>query len=330
MHDGQSGRPAFLVHGRHVGFHHRAVLALFDEGSQFGVVARGMRGQRMLGGHGAEGDAHDGVGAGGEHPQPAVVDQRATVVADVVREGKAHTGALADPVRLHGLHAFGPALKRVEIVQQFVGVLRDAEVVTGNFTLFDRRTGAPAAAVDHLFVGQHGLVDRVPVHDLGLLVGDALFQHAQEQPLVPLVVGRLAGGQFAAPVDGEAQRLQLLLHVGDVVVRPLRRRHRVLDRRVLGRQTEGVPAHGLQHVVAAHAVEAGQHVADGVVAHMAHVQLARRVGEHRQAVVLRAARVFDRPEGVRRVPVLPGDGLDGGRRVGGGLFLLHGAGLQRG
>ena len=32
-------------------------------------------GQRVLGGHGAEGDAHDGVGAGGEHPQLAVADR---------------------------------------------------------------------------------------------------------------------------------------------------------------------------------------------------------------------------------------------------------------
>ena len=65
-------------------------------------------------------------------------------------------------------------------------------------------------------------------------------------------------------------------HVGDVLPRPLRRRHAVGDGGVLGRQAEGVPAHRLQHVVALHAHVARQHVADGVVAHVAHVQPARR------------------------------------------------------
>ena len=194
--------------------------------------------------------------------------------------------ALADPVGLHGLHALGPARQLVEVGQQFFRVLGDAEVVAGDLALFHQRAGAPAAAVDHLFVGQHGLVHRVPVHHLRLLVGDAFFQHAQEQPLVPLVIVGLAGGDLARPVDAQPQRLQLLLHVGDVVVSPLRGRHLVLDGGVLGGQAEGIPAHGLQHAVAAHLVPAGEHVADGVVAHMAHVQLARRVGEHGQAVIL--------------------------------------------
>ncbi len=126
------------------------------------------------------------------------------------------------------------------------------EVVHRDLALLDERAGAPAAAVDDLLVGEHGLVDRIPVHDAGLAVRDALLEHAQEQPLVPAVVRRIAGGDLARPVEGEAQRLQLALHVGDVVARPLGRRHAVLDGRVLGRQAEGIPAHGLQHDLALH------------------------------------------------------------------------------
>ncbi len=33
-----------------------------------------MQGDRVLGGHGHEGDTHDRVGTGGEHVQPAVID----------------------------------------------------------------------------------------------------------------------------------------------------------------------------------------------------------------------------------------------------------------
>jgi hypothetical protein len=47
--------------------------------ASFGIALRGLRGQRMLGRHGAEGHAHDGVGARGEHVQAAVADQLAVV-----------------------------------------------------------------------------------------------------------------------------------------------------------------------------------------------------------------------------------------------------------
>ena len=68
MHNFQAGIHTFFVHGRHVSFYYRAMLALVDEGCELFVVLRGMCGQRMLGGYRAEGDTHDGVGAGGEHP----------------------------------------------------------------------------------------------------------------------------------------------------------------------------------------------------------------------------------------------------------------------
>ena len=60
----------------------------------------------------------------------------------------------------------------------------------------------------------------------------------------------------------------------------------VLDRRVLGRQAEGVPAERMQHVVAAHPLGARHHVADDVVADVADVRVPGRVREHLEAVVL--------------------------------------------
>jgi len=134
--DEEASRQTFLLHGRHVGFHDGTRFALGDKGGEFRVVLRGVRGKRVLGGHGAEGHAHDGVGAGGEHPQLAVVDQLARCILDLVREGKAHAGALADPVGLHQAHALRPVVQLVEVPQEFFGVLRDAKVVTRDFALF--------------------------------------------------------------------------------------------------------------------------------------------------------------------------------------------------
>jgi len=184
----------------------------------------------------------------------------------------------------------------------------------------------PAAAVCGLFVGQHGLVDRVPVDDLGLAVGDALFEHLQEQPLVPLVILRIAGAHFARPVDCQTHRLHLFLHVGDVVVGPLGGRDLGLDGRVFRRHAERVPAHGHQDVVAAHAQLASHHVVDRVVAHVAHVQLAAGIGQHGAGVELGLFRavgvlgVFLDQIDVAGLPVLLGGRFDGSGEV----AFLHG------
>jgi hypothetical protein len=267
----------------------------------------------MLGGDRTERHAHDRVGARREHAQHLLL------AVDLVREAEVHAEALADPVLLHDLDALGPA-EAFEVVQQLVGVLSDPHVVHRDLALFDQRARAPAAPVDHLLVGEHGLVDRVPVHRAGLLVRDALFEHLQEQPLVPLVVIGAAGRDFARPVDGEAHRLHLLLHVRDVVVRPLRRRHVVGDRGVFRRHAERVPTHRHQHVVAVHPQIAVHHVIDRVVAHVAHVQLARRIRQHRDAVELGLVGGFRRLIGVAGAP-LP---LRGGFDVGGNVFFVHG------
>ena len=304
MGDFQAGVHALLFHGGDVGFGHAAVFAFFDERGELGIALCGARRQRMFRRHGDKGHAHDGVGAGGVDPQLFLF------AVQLMRESEAHAVALADPVGLHGLHLLRPAGQRVQVLQQFVGILGDAEEIHRDLALFDQRAGAPAASVDDLLVGQHGVVHRVPVHRRGLLVDDAFFEQAREQPLFPAVIVRLAGGHFARPVHAQPQRLQLLLHVLDVGVGPCGGRHVVGHRGVFGGQAERVPAHRLHHVVALHVVVAAQHVADGVVAHMPHVQLAGRVGEHRQAIVFRFGAVFVGAEHLRGFPLLLGGGFD--------------------
>ena len=315
-----------------LGFRGATGFAFFNERCQTQIRLGRMHCQRMFGCNGAKSHAHDGVRPGGEHVHAAVIDERATAIADVVRERKTHTFALADPVLLHQAHAIGPSIERrlvvaqLHMVQQLLGVVGDLQVITRDFALFYRRAGAPALAVNHLLISQHGLVHRVPIHHLGLAVGNALFQHFQKQPLVPLVVFRRTGGDFTAPVDGQAEGLHLALHIGDVLERPLRRRHTVFQRGVLGGQAKRVPAHGHQHVVAVHAQVARQHVVDGVVAHMAHVQLAAGVRQHGAGVKLFARRVLGHLVGITAIPqgLLPVN-LGSFFEVGVLVFVLHGA-----
>src|SRR5690606_26726562 len=167
---------------------------------------------------------------------------------------KAHTLALADPVFLHQAHTLGPAGQAgFHGVQQLFSVVGNAQVVAGDLTLFNQRARAPATAFNNLFVGQNGLIHRIPVHSLSLAVGNAFFQHLQEQPLVPFVVFGIAGTHFTRPVDGQTHRLHLLFHVGDVVVSPLGGRNLRFDGGVFSGHAKGIPAHGHENVKTAHA-----------------------------------------------------------------------------
>ena len=318
--DVTSGRHPFFFHGGDIGFGDGSGLAFVDEGSKRRVIDGGSGCQRVFGGNGEVGGAEQGIGAGGIDLH--VLDVIRQVLAAVVAQGEAdgHAARFANPVALHGFDALRPAVEGVQIAQQFFGVVGDAEVVHRNLALLYQRTAAPAAAVNDLFVGKHGLVHRVPVHRAVFAVYQPFFKETGKQPLLPAVVVGLAGGDFARPIDGKAERFQLVFHVVDVAVSPGGGRDLVVHRRVFRRHAEGVPAHRLQYVFAAHPLVAGDNVADGVVAHVPHVQAAGRIGEHRQAVEFFTRGVS---HGAERLVFFPGF-LNGGFECLRLILRLHG------
>ena len=175
------------------------------------------------------------------------------------------------------------------VVEKLVGVVGDAQEPLVERSLLDRGLlMTPAAAVDHLFIGEDGIAFGAPVELRFLAIGQAALVHLEEEPLVPVVVAGLTARDFSRPVVAETEALKLVFHRGAVLARPLAGVAIVLDRGVFGGQAEGVPAHGVQHAKAAHAFIAGQRVADGVVPHVPHVKRAAGVGQHFEHVVLRA------------------------------------------
>jgi hypothetical protein len=181
----------------------------------------------------------------------------------------------------------GQSVERVERIEQILAEFGDAEEPLRQFALFDQSAGAPATAVDHLLVGEHGHVFRVPVH-LGLLaVDEILLEEIDEQHLLAVIVVDVAGGEFARPVDRQAHQLELFAHRVDVVIGPLAGMDLVLHGRVLGGHAESVPAHRMQDVVAERALMTGDHVAHRVVARMADMDAPGRIGEHLEHVVFR-------------------------------------------
>src|SRR5579872_1066632 len=132
------------------------------------------------------------------------------------------TLAAPNPVALHDAHFFRPALKLIEIAEQFFRILCRTHEPLFQLALFDQRVFmAPAASVNHLLVREHGCALRTPVHLALLAVDQSLLVELQKEPLVPAVIIGQTGGDFARPVVGKAEALHLRLHVGDIAERPL-------------------------------------------------------------------------------------------------------------
>ncbi len=228
----------------------------------------------MFGGQRHEGHAVEGVQAGGE-------DRDFLAVGQV--EGEPGPHRLADPVPLHGLDVLGP-VDLVHVRQQLLGVAGDGEEILLHGLLHHRVAGALVLAVHHLLVGQHRAQGLAPVDVAHGPEHVAALPHLDEEPLVPLVVLGQEGGDLPVPVVADAHLLDLALHLLDVGPGPHGGMDAVLDGGVLRRQAEGVPAQRVHHLVPAHAPEPGHHVAQGVVAHVPHVDPAAGVGQHHQHV----------------------------------------------
>ena len=180
----------------------------------------------------------------------------------------------------------------LEVVEQAVGVGGDAQHPLAHRHAHDGVAAALALAVDHLLVREHRAEGGTPVDGHLGLVGEAALVELLEDPLGPAHVARVGGVDLARPVVGEAQRLELAPVDVDVAPGGLARVGAGLDGVLLGGQPEGVPAHRVQHVDAAHPLVAGDGVGADVALRVADVEArARRVGEHVEHVELGPARI---------------------------------------
>ena len=263
---------------------------LVDVGVDVGLaVGRGqLLDQRMLGRQDHEGRPEQRVRPCREDAD--LVTARLVVVG---RDREDDLGALraADPVRLHQADRLGPV--DLAEVQQLVGVAGQPQEPLLQVTLDDRRPAPPADAVGalDLFARQHDLVLRAPVDGRHRAVGQPGLEELQEQPLVPAVVLGIAGDDLGIPVEGRAHRLELARLLLDIAHRPLTGMDAGADRGVLGGQAERVEADRQEDVVAVHAPEAAVGVRRRDDVPVTDMQVARRVGIHRQQVELAPRRV---------------------------------------
>ena len=217
--------------------------------------------------------------------------------------------AAADPVFLLGRNALN-VIQAVQVVDQAVGVGGDLEHPLALDLVDHRAAAALTDAVDDLLVGQHDFAAGAVVDGHLLFVGQAVLVQLQKDPLGPLVVVGVSGVDLPVPVKREPQAFELAFEAGHVLGGDDLRVDVVFQGVVLGGQAKGVPAHGVQHVVAALPLFAGHDVQRGVAARMAHVQAGGgRIRELHQRVKLGLGVVDLGVEGMLVLPDLLPFGL---------------------
>ena len=265
-------------------------------------VGRQLVDQRMLRRQHHEGRAPQGVGPGGEDDD---------IVAHLGLESHLRAlAAVADPVGLRRADALRP----VNVVEplQLIGVIRDLEEPL--FQLFQdhRRVAAFAMAViaPHLLAGQGGVARRAEVHRRHLAIGQPVLVQLQEEPLRPGIVARIARDRLAIPGPHRAHAAQLAAHALDVCHGPRMRVRAALDRRVLGRQAERVEPDREEDVVALHPLVARGRIRRRHRIPVPDMQLAGRIGQHRQEVEFGARGILLRRVQPDLVPCLLPLGFD--------------------
>ena len=155
----------------------------------------------------------------------------------------------ADPLGLHLLYLLRP-VQLVQIIQKTIRIGRDLQHPLTQVLLRHRRTAALTLAVHYLLIGETGLTAGAPVDGEFLLIGKTLLEHLHKNPLGPLVELRIRGIQLHIPVIERIDLLQLTLDVLHILLRGDGRMNAHLDGIVLSRKSEGIPAHGMDHILA--------------------------------------------------------------------------------
>ena len=325
VHHVATGKGTVLLEGALGTLHGRDMLGVLDDLGDGLLVLRALDElvqARVLGSQDKEGDTEERVGTRGEDGDLTLVALDGLAI--LVAQGKVDLGALGatDPVGLHLLDALGPAGELLQVVEQLLRVLGNLVVPLLKVALLGLGAAAPALALGNLLVGQNGLTSGAPVDRVLLAIDQALFPHLLKDPLTPAVVVGAASLDHAIQIVGEAHALHRGERLVHVLIRPGGSLRVVLDGGVLGGQAKGVKADGMQHVVAAHAGLTGHGIADGIVARVAHVQVARRIREHLEHILLGLAVVGVDGKEVGVLPGLHPLGLNGLRVVGRDLVLM--------
>ena len=145
----------------------------------------------MIGSNGAEACPEDSV-------RPSRVDPQGFISA--IGESKIDIQRLRErPIQFSCIARTlgGQRSREPRASSKLVAVVGDPTEPLRQTAALDRGPGAPALAVNHLFIGQHRMVDRIPVDPAVLAVDQVLFKEVDKDGLLVTIVIGIAGGEFA-------------------------------------------------------------------------------------------------------------------------------------
>ena len=186
----------------------------------------------------------------------------------------------------------------VEILEQARRVVTDAEEPLLEQALLNLRPAALAEAAGHdLLVGEDGFAAGAPVDGGGLSIGEPLLEQLEKEPLRPLVVVGIGGGERVPPVHHQPRAFKLSLEVGNVARDQIHRMHAYLEGVVLRMNPECVITERLEHVVSDEALESSINVVPSEGEEIPDVEaFRRRIREHHQCI--------ERPLGALQIGVV--------------------------
>ena len=156
MFDGQACIKPPLFSGFNVGSSRSALATFLDKRLQIGGIGGQLLRDGVVCGNGNKACAEHRIRPRCKHVDAAIPPGET--------EGAFQALRFADPVFLHQPHLVRPLVKRTKASEQFICKVGDFEEPLAQLAAFNWRAGAPALAVDDLFIGEHGHVNRVPVY----------------------------------------------------------------------------------------------------------------------------------------------------------------------
>ncbi len=219
-------------------------------------------------------------------------------------DGEIHLRALgfADPVLLGHFDSLD-VVYRIQALEQLIRILCNLQHPLTLHLADHLCPAALADAVHHFLIGQAHLTGSTPVDGHLALVGQTCLEKLQEDPLGPFVIAGVRGIHLPLPVKGIAQGVKLSLEPLHIVFGHDSGMDMVLDSVVLRGQAEGVPAHGIQYIIALHPALSGHNVQCRVRSGVAHMEsLSRRIGKLYKRIVFRFRIIVGCPEGLFPVP----------------------------
>ena len=157
----------------------------------------------------------------------------------------------SDPVFLGYFDPFN-IIKTIQVINQLIRILRDLKHPLA-FHLTDYRTSTPLTdAVYDLFICQTTFTGGTPVNGHLCLVGKTCLKKLEKDPLCPFVIRRICCVYLTLPVKGITKCLQLFFKPGNIIFCHLPGMDLILDRIILRRKPESIPAHRIQYIIPLH------------------------------------------------------------------------------